>query len=45
MAKEYANRFHSKAIQNLPKLEFLVQKYIYVSGNPGFGRLFFEKVS
>jgi hypothetical protein len=26
MAKEYTNLFHSKALQNLPKLEFLVWK-------------------
>jgi hypothetical protein len=27
MAKEHHNHFHSKALQNLPKLEFLVRKY------------------
>jgi hypothetical protein len=28
MAKEYTYLFHSKALQNLPKLGFLVRKYL-----------------
>jgi hypothetical protein len=33
MAKEYNNLFHSKALQNLSKLGFLVKNI--PSGNPG----------
>jgi hypothetical protein len=29
MAKKYTNIFHSKALQNIPTLGFLVRKYIY----------------
>jgi hypothetical protein len=35
MANEYANIFHYKTLQNLPKSEFLVWFENMPSGNPG----------
>jgi hypothetical protein len=42
MGIKYTNIFHSKALQNLPKLDFWFENI--PSGNPGVGRVFFRKM-